>query len=409
MSSGGLRIAIVADVFPPLRSSGAVQLRDLALELERQGHRATVMVPSPGLASGWQIDDFQGVQVLRLRSLQTKDVGYARRTAAEFMLPFLMRHHLRQSPLKDARWDGVIWYSPTIFLGPMAKALKRASGARAYLIIRDIFPEWAADMGLLRRYGLPYGLFKWVAHYQYSVADVIGVQTPANMPYFKNWAHRGSRSVEVLQNWLADPVKASCSIRVDDGPLRGRKVLVYAGNMGVAQGLDIFLDLAERLASRADIGFLFVGRGTHAETLSREAERRRLSNVVFHDEIDPLEIPALYAQCHVGIVSLDPRHRTHNIPGKFLTYMQSGLPVLARVNPGNDLIDLIHTNQVGMASVSESVEELTMLVLRMVGDVGLDSRATRARCLSLFRQLFTAEVAVKQVIQALSARSGDAG
>jgi glycosyltransferase involved in cell wall biosynthesis len=405
MSSRGLRIAIVADVFPPLRSSGAVQLRDLALELVRQGHHATVMVPSSDLASGWQIDDFQGVQVLRLRSMQTKDVGYVSRTAAEFLLPFLMKRQLRQSPLKGARWDGVIWYSPTIFLGPMAKALKRANGAKAYLIIRDIFPEWAADMGLLRRYGLPYGLFKWVAHCQYSVADVIGVQTPANLPYFNGWARRGHRSVEVLQNWLADPVGTTCSINVDDGPLRGRKVLVYAGNMGVAQGLDVFLDLAARLALRDDIGFLFVGRGTHAEALKRDAERRRLPNVVFHDEIDPLEIPALYEQCHVGLVSLDPRHRTHNIPGKFLTYMQSGLPVLARVNPGNDLIGLVHANRVGMASVSESAEELATLVLHLLDDMDLGSQVTRDRCRSLFRQLFTAEVAVKQVILALAPRA----
>jgi hypothetical protein len=54
--------------------------------------------------------------------------------------------------------------------------------------------------------------------------------------------------------------------------------------------------------------------------------------VVFHDEIHPDEIPGLYAQCHVGMVALDPRHKTHNIPGKFLTYMQSGLPVLANIN-----------------------------------------------------------------------------
>ncbi|WP_211160137.1 hypothetical protein [Aromatoleum aromaticum] len=55
----------------------------------------------------------------------------------------------------------------------------------------------------------------------------------------------------------------------------------------------------------------------------------------------------MYAQCHVGVVALDRRHKTHNIPGKFLTYMQSGLPVLANINPGNDLVDLIDSEQVG--------------------------------------------------------------
>lgn len=59
------------------------------------------------------------------------------------------------------------------------------------------------------------------------------------------------------------------------------------------------------------------------------------------------EIPGLYAQCHVGIVALDPRHKTHNLPGKFLSYMQAGLPVLASINPGNDLAELIQKKGLG--------------------------------------------------------------
>jgi hypothetical protein len=65
------------------------------------------------------------------------------------------------------------------------------------------------------------------------------------------------------------------------------------------------------------------------------------------DEIDP-EILDLYAQCTAGIVALDPRHRSHNIPGKFLTSMQSGLPALTNINPGNDLAQLIRSGGVGV-------------------------------------------------------------
>ena len=88
------------------------------------------------------------------------------------------------------------------------------------------------------------------------------------------------------------------------------------------------------------MGFLFVGRGSDAQTLRTEARALGLTNVVFFDEIDPDEIPGLYAQCDIGLVSLDRRHKTHNIPGKFLSYMRSGLPVLASVNPGNDILKL---------------------------------------------------------------------
>ena len=399
-----MRIALIADVFPPLRSSGAVQLRDLALELVRQGHRPTVMVPSPGQARAWQVEDMQGVEVVRLRGPQTKDVGYARRTMGEFVLPYMMLRHLRSSPLASVRWDGVIWYSPTIFLGPIAKALKVSSSVKGYLIIRDLFPEWAVNMGLLSRFGLPHLFFKAVERYQYSVADVIGVQTPANLPYFSSWSSRPERRLEVLQNWLAVAPEVPCSIQVQDGPLKGRKIFVYAGNMGIAQGIDVLVDLAQSLAHRPDVGFLFVGRGSHAQHLRLECERRGLGNTGFHDEIDPSEIPALYAQCHVGLVSLDPRHKTHNVPGKFLTYMQGGLPVLARVNPGNDMVDLIQSERVGRVTADQSIETLKTLAESLIDEVG-EREAIRARCLALSERLFSAEVAVKQVIRGLTTQS----
>jgi glycosyltransferase involved in cell wall biosynthesis len=394
-----MRIALIADTFPPLRTSGAVQIRDLAREFVRQGHQLTVMLPSPGLACEWKLEDLDGVQVVRLRAPNTKDVGYVRRTIRECVMPFSMLKSLRQSPLAQERWDGVVWYAPTIFLGPIASALKKASGCKGYLIIRDIFPEWALDLGIMGR-GLPYRFFKAVAAYQYSVADVIGVQTPGNTPYFDDWAKQSTRRVDVLQNWLGNLPNAGCSISVAQTALAGRKVLVYAGNMGVAQGVNILLDLAERMRHRVDVGFLFVGRGSEAQRLGADARARRLENVVFHDEIEPDEIPGLYAQCHIGLVALDQRHKTHNIPGKFLTYMQSGLPVLAAINPGNDLATVIRRENVGRVTVDGSVDSLQRLAEELLASFHTDDHLA-LRCKNLFARHFSAESAVQQIVAAL--------
>lgn len=394
-----MRIALIADTFPPLRTSGAVQLRDLSWEFARQGHALTVMLPTAGLKTPWLLEDFDGVQVLRLRAPKTKDINYVQRTLNEFLMPFAMLHNLRKSPLEQERWDGVVWYAPSIFLGPIANALKKASGCKGYLIIRDIFPEWAADMGLMGR-GLPYKFFKAVANYQYSVADVIGVQTPGNEAYFESWRQRPGRRLEVLQNWLADAPAVGCSIQITKSPLAGRKVFVYAGNMGVAQGMGILLDLAEKLVHRSDVGFLFVGRGSDAQKLAADAHARGLQNVLFQDEIHPDEIPSLYAQCQVGLVALDPRHKSHNIPGKFLTYMQSGLPVLASINAGNDLADIICHENVGRVSVDASVDTLEQLALELIDSLGSDD-GFKERCRALYFRLFAPETAVKQIVVAL--------
>lgn len=396
-----MRLALIADSYPPLRSSGAVQLRDLSQEMARQGHMTTVIIPSSDIKQPWSLEDVSGVQVLRLRAPRTKDIGYVKRTINEFLLPFVMLRNLRKSPLVNVRWDGVVWYSPTIFLGPLANALKKTSSCRGYLIVRDIFPEWAVDMGLMNR-GLAYRFFKTIEHYQYSVADVIGVQTPANAAYFDRWAIHGERRVEVLQNWLANTSDVGSSIDVSNGPLAGRTIFVYAGNMGVAQGMGVFIDLADRLRHRRDIGFLFVGRGSDAQRLRADAKTRGLVNVVFHDEIEPLEIPGLYSQCHVGIVALDPRHKTHNIPGKFLSYLQAGLPVLASINRGNDLAELIKNEEVGRVCMDNSVDTLERLVIELADEI-ITEQSLPTRCRTLSAKLFSPETAVIQIAAALKA------
>ena len=396
-----MQIALIADTFPPLRSSGAVQLRDLSREFAVQGHALTVLLPSPDQQDPWVLKKMDGVQVLRLKAPRTKGISYIRRTLGELLMPFSMLRQFRKSPLASERWAGVVWYAPSIFHGPLASALKKSSDCKGYLIIRDIFPEWAVDMELMGQ-GLPYWFFDMVARYQYSVADVIGVQTPGNRGYFDRWQKQPGRKLEVLQNWLGKPAQVRCSIRVSETPLAGRKVFVYAGNMGVAQGMDILLDLAEKYRGRTDVGFLFVGRGSDAVRLKTSAKDRKLNNVLFYDEIHPDEILDLYAQCSVGIVALDPRHKSHNIPGKFLTYMQGGLPVLANVNAGNDLAQMIRDDQVGQVCENNQVENFLQLAHMLLAQIESDDQLP-ARCRSLFQREFAVEKTVRQIVAALTA------
>lgn len=398
-----LRLALIADTFPPLRTSGAVQLRDLSREFVRQGHKLTVILPASDIEDAWQLQEIDGLEILRLKAPRTKDINYIRRTVGEFVMPWAMQRHLKKSPFATTKWDGVIWYSPSIFFGPLVSWLKKANGCKSYLIIRDIFPEWAVDMGLMGR-GLPYRFFDAVARYQYSVADVIGVQTAGNRPYFRQWLEKPGRQLEVLQNWLDKPAQMRCSIRVDETALAGRKVFVYAGNMGVAQGMDILLDLAQKLLPQFDVGFLFVGRGSGAKRLKSEAQSRQLDNVLFFDEIEPDEIPDLYAQCHAGIVALDPRHKSHNIPGKFLTYMQSGLPVLANINAGNDLAQLIRDERVGQVCETNQLDELLQMTVQLLDQIEADQTLS-ANCKALFKRDFAVEKAVKQIVAAIMRKS----
>jgi hypothetical protein len=185
-------------------------------------------------------------------------------------------------------------------------------------------------------------------------------------------------------------------------PIANRKIFVYAGNMGIAQGMGDLLLLAEVLLDRRDIGFLFIGRGTDMELLKRDAKKRGLVNTVLCDEIDADQIPGLYAQCHVGLIALDARHKTHNIPGKFISYLQSGLPVMAIVNHENELQLMIDRYQVGRATTDRSQENLQFLASSLLDEIELQDGKVNSRCKNLAAKLFASQVAVEQIVRTLN-------
>ena len=401
-----MKLLIVADAFPPMKISAAVHVYDLTVELVKQGHEVTVIIPNASNNESLSIHDFDGYELVSVLIPKSKDVGYLRRAIAEFLTPYIIHQRLKRSTIFDKQIDGVIWYSPSIFFGPLISRLKKKYDCPAYLVLRDMFPDWTVDLGLMRKC-LPYYFLKIVEFYQYKVADCIGIQAPGNFKYFDSGMFRRFKSkVELLWTWSGPgELKKACSINLRKTNITGRVNFVYAGNMGVAQGMNILIDLAERLHNRVDIGFLFVGRGSYVKILQADAKARGLSNVEFFDEIDSTEIPSLYAQCHIGIVALDSRHKSHNIPGKFLSYMQAGLPVLASINPGNDLEKIILSEKVGQVSSDYSVDTLQRLAINMVNELSGDAENNQAlseRCKALSSKLFSSEVAVKQIISSLS-------
>jgi len=390
-----LRLALLSSDYPPQCTSMAVQMRDLAKEFVRQGHKPIVIVPTEDLEAPWTLKFQDGVNVLRLAGPRLRHETYFRRTIAEFLLPLIMFIRLRQSPFRNIPFDLVVWYSPTIFFGPLIWFMKKTSGCRTYLILRDIFPEWAVDLGLIRR-GLVFWIFKAVANFQYIVADTIGVQTASNLIYLAGWLKTPSRRIEVLQNWQTPAQDIGSTILISRTSLTGRKIFVYIGNMGVAQDMDIFIDLASQLNNREDIGFLFVGRGSEVNSLRSRAIDLSLSNTLFFDEVDSSEMPGLLAQCHIGIVALDPRHKTHNIPGKFLTYLLAGLPVLARINADTDLMKLIEEKGVGRVFVGDSIIKFKTIAEELADSPAL-SEAMSLRGIALAKEIFSSKTAVRQI------------
>jgi glycosyltransferase involved in cell wall biosynthesis len=341
-----MNVAIIGTDFYPLRTSAAVQLEDLALALKSKGLTPIILVPSGKLDVLNSIHFYKDICIIELPSLPIKNVGHFARILGELFLPITMGIGLifcRNISVK--KFKGIVCYSPSIFFSPLLYFLKKNSNCRVYLIVRDIFPEWALDLGLISN-SFSYKVLKLFAWMQYRTANIIGVQSYSNLPFIPPSI---TAVKEVLHNWLSstNDSDVNCSIKFNRTIIAGRKIFVYAGNMGIAQNPDMLIRLACSMQDKSNIGFALVGRGSEVKNLKEKISNFQLTNILIFDEIPAEEITSLYAQCYVGVISLDLRHRTHNIPGKFLSYARSGLPVLAFTSQSSDLAKTISSYYVG--------------------------------------------------------------
>lgn len=391
-----LKLVLIAPHFPPLNTSAAIQLRDLSKAIIDDGFDLTVLVPDQEILTGCEIEITNGVKVIRLKVPKFNNVSNVRRFLAELIMPYFMLWNLSGS-LNKSSLDGLIWYSPSIFFAPLVRKIKKKSKCRSYLILRDIFPDWALHLGLIRK-GIAYKFLKWIEINQYKLADFIGVQTFSNLKYFDQIEGLKAK-VHVLHNWLepVDLVSEKCNIFIESTKLRGRKIFVYTGNMGVAQDLDIFLSLAKSMEINQEIGFLFIGRGSEALRIKNLAAASE--NILFFDEINNNQIPALLSQCHFGMLSLDKRHKIDNIPGKFLSYISCGLPVLACVNKGNDLVYLINNYKLGEVDSTYSVDALNSAAERLLKRSKVKDLSVN--CVALSRKLYDPKTAVSVIKNSL--------
>ena len=399
-----MKVLLLSDTYPPRRTSGAVLLQHLAKSLVSNGVKVTVAVPAEELSGGFDLQQEEGVQVLRVATWRTKDVGYLKRTFAEVSLSSLLCKGLTKSGLGISDWGAVLWYSPTIFLGPLARKVARRSNCPAYLILRDIFPDWAVDVGLLSR-GPVYRFFKYFERLQYQAATRIGIQSTANFAYFDLYGAAIKDKVELLENWLGAPKPAALPTVLADLKHRQDFVVVYTGNMGVAQGLQPIFAAIAALPACKRIRFLFIGRGSEKKQLMAFCSQRQLSNVTFHDEISPDEVHEVLCHCDLGLVALDTRHHTHNVPGKFVAYLQAGLPVLAKVNPGNDLEYLINETNVGEVYTQEDSKTLVNSILHLRDNPDRLKVMSR-QALELFRSRYQVGIAADRILAAIGAKQG---
>lgn len=395
-----MRILCLVDSYFPSTKSSAKLMDDLARALQAEGHDVALAAPDDRLDAPASVRDEAGLTVLRTRSGQRKGANLFTRAVNEIRMPRRMWKQGRPF-FRDFGCDLVIFYSPSIFLAPLVERIVRLHRCRTYLILRDIFPQWALDAGVLKP-GPICRYFRRIERRQYAVADVIGVQTPKNLEYFDRPELAGRHRLEVLFNWKADtPPPPPIGLREKLG-LSGKVVFFYGGNIGIAQGMDALLELADRLRDRPDAHLLLLGEGSEVPRLRAEARRRNLPNITFHPAVPQADYLAAVGEFDVGLLSLDASLKTHNFPGKLLDYLYHGIPVLATINPGNDLGGILTDAGAGRVVTHGEHDALARAARELFGEPDLRERMGQA-ARRLLEQRFTAAAAAKQIATSTTA------
>src|SRR5436853_3490420 len=194
-----VRILIIVDCYYPTTKSSAKLVHDLGVEFCAQGHQVTVLAPSDAITNRSQVTMEEGLRIVHVRTGKIKGASLVARAWREARLSGDLWRGAREFLIENPH-DGIVFYSPSIFFGALVQRLKKSWQCRSYLILRDIFPQWAVDAGILKK-GLVYRYFRRRELQQYSAADVIGVQTPANLKYFSEQLPQEQYRLEVLFNW----------------------------------------------------------------------------------------------------------------------------------------------------------------------------------------------------------------
>lgn len=351
-----MNFAFIIDDYLPLSTRvGAKMFHELALEFQKLGHQVTVITPDTTITDRFEKDSIDGIEIWRFKSGKLKDVGKIQRAINETLLSFRAKQAIKHKSCSK-NFDGIIYYSPSIFFSGLVSFLKKQNQCKSYLVLRDLFPQWVIDAKMIKQDSLIAKYFRFFERLSYKQASQIGLMSEKNIDVFQ--LHHKNYPVEVLRNWAAlTPAVKTRDFR-EELNLKDKCIFFYGGNIGHAQDMSNLMRLAQKMQSCPNAHFLFVGQGDEVELINKLAKDWSLSNFTYLPPISQQEFKQFLSEIDIGLFSLSQLHTAHNFPGKLLGYMVESKPILGSVNSGNDLLTLVNSNKAGKIFINGDDEQL---------------------------------------------------
>ena len=399
--------------------TGATQNRGMALAefFAERGHDVYVIAAKPNHPEGVIWPRYKGPLFVR-KEVKSFSVTYtwiftrpaksvANRTLS--YISFMLMATLAGLRLRR-RFDVVLASSPPPFLGISGWIVSRFTGARFILDVRDLWPGLAVALGELKNPAAIW-LAERLERFLYSRADAI---TAVTQPFCDEISRlvKPHKPVRLVMNGTTPEFFASGDSRTVTRTSRGwddRFVLMYAGNVGLCQGLSHILNAAKLLESEApDVLFQIVGSGPRKEQLVQEAKELGLRALEFLDRIPLEKAIAMMVCADALIVPLAANEKCEQfIPSKLFDSMAIGRPVLLSVN--GEARKILEEANAGIYYPAENPRALADAILRLRDDPGLgdalgaNGRRYMARCglrskqIEVLQALLSTEVAYETV------------
>ena len=347
---------------------------DLLRKFAREGHNVYVVSPRErrfGVPTGLtrqELGTILGVKTLNLQKTNVIEKGLG---------TVLMESQFKSAIkkyLKGMKWDLILYSTPPITFPRVIKYLKRENpSAKTYLLLKDIFPQNAVDLGMFSRKSLIYKYFRRKEKQLYRLSDYIGCMSPANVRFVcEHNPEISPERVEVAPNSIELLPEAPVSleekenIRKKYGIPEDRPVFIYGGNLGKPQGIDFLIKCLDVNAHRENCFFLVIGTGTELLKLKKWYQETRPVSVKVMDGIPKAEYDILVRSCDVGLIFLDHRFTIPNYPSRLLPYLENRMPVLCVTDPNTDIGRIAVENGYGIWCESNSVEGFTVAVENML-------------------------------------------
>lgn len=352
--------------------------QDLIRKFRDEGHDVYIVCPRERhLGEKTHLYETSDVHILGVRTLNLFKTNFIEKGVGQVLVESQYKRAIRNF-LGNVKVDLVLYSTPPITFPKVIQYLiKNNPSAKTYLLLKDIFPQNAVDLGLMTKTGIRGLLYKFFRNKEkklYAMSDHIGCMSPANVRYVRE--HNGEivpekvelapNSYERLeQNDMTDEEQKA--IREKYNLPAGHPIFIYGGNLGKPQGIPFLIQCLDANGNRQDCHFVVIGDGTEYGKLETWYISRKPCSVSLFKSIPKEEYDQLVRSCDVGLIFLDYRFSIPNYPSRLLPYLMEKKPIIAATDPNCDMGSLASENGYGLWCTSNNVDAFTNCVNQMIG------------------------------------------